>query len=527
MTNSTLHLAPWCAVRILFFSCLLTIFPSILSSSLCLNMPVITRSQTRASMSSLLKPLEKSESSTSLAIKSSNTPDNVTECNIHSTNLNDEFMGDDSTNFSSTSLTVEHSNYIPRILPSLGQNYLSDTITHCDQPLSLVDFSNSVDNNYFVISNIPLHDNLKSSTQSHLPSHNSSGLDFSIMEEDCADVPDYPIDSGWSRTTQAMTEMNTIFAAITEHITKATTKISNDFQQTVASQDNFKQEIRAEMNELRQLFAEQKRILGIDSTSSPTPPYVSSQQNTSRGISPSSTGQASSTPPLSTVSSTTDFQAQMMVMLTKFFSKLSSALTEKCDTKADWPKFGGDIKKFCSWYIAIMAQLSLPPWTELYDSSTNDAVLSTQNTSLNGKLYSKLLLALEGSALQSIVSQKHLRANGLLLLRDLVQAYKPKNVPEIIALKTGEFWSNTKCYPNESIDAYFNRFHELLDDLSDAEEPIPVKSAVRHFIFTLGVEFEAIQSNYRIGNLPSPWNTQDWPMLLVLCRDYYNSVKPF
>jgi hypothetical protein len=84
-----------------------------------------------------------------------------------------------------------------------------------------------------------------------------------------------------------------------------------------------------------------------------------------------------------------------------------------------------------------------------------------------------------------------------------------------------------KRSPNESIDSYFNRFHELLDDLNDAEEPVPLRSAIRHFIFTLGTEFETIQSNYRIGNLPSQWNTQDWPTLLVLCRDYYNSVKSF
>jgi hypothetical protein len=49
---------------------------------------------------------------------------------------------------------------------------------------------------------------------------------------------------------------------------------------------------------------------------------------------------------------------------------------------------------------------------------------------------------------------------------------------------------------------------------------------IRHFIFTLGSDFEAIQHNFRIGNLPSQWNTQDWPTLLVLCRDYFNSVKP-
>jgi hypothetical protein len=48
---------------------------------------------------------------------------------------------------------------------------------------------------------------------------------------------------------------------------------------------------------------------------------------------------------------------------------------------------------------------------------------------------------------------------------------------------------------------------------------------MRHFIFTLGSEFESIQHNYRIGNLPQEWNTTDWPSLLVLCRNYYNSVN--
>jgi hypothetical protein len=63
-----------------------------------------------------------------------------------------------------------------------------------------------------------------------------------------------------------------------------------------------------------------------------------------------------------------------------------------------------------------MAQVSLPPCQELYDSMLNDVVNMTSNTVLNGKLYAKLLVSLEGSALQSIISRKHLRANGLLLL---------------------------------------------------------------------------------------------------------------
>jgi hypothetical protein len=62
--------------------------------------------------------------------------------------------------------------------------------------------------------------------------------------------------------------------------------------------------------------------------------------------------------------------------------------------------------------------------------------------------------------------------------------------------------------------------------LSEADEVISVKSAMRHFIFTLGSDFEAIQHNFRIGNLPTAWQTDDWPTLLVLCRDYFHSIKP-
>jgi hypothetical protein len=77
---------------------------------------------------------------------------------------------------------------------------------------------------------------------------------------------------------------------------------------------------------------------------------------------------------------------------------------------------------------------------------------------------------------------------------------------------------------NESIDNYYNRFHELLDDLIKADELIPMKSAIHHFIFTLGLEFETIQINFRIGNLPSEWNSQDWPTLLILCCNDSNSI---
>jgi hypothetical protein len=88
------------------------------------------------------------------------------------------------------------------------------------------------------------------------------------------------------------------------------------------------------------------------------------------------------------------------------------------------------------------------------------------------------------------------------------------NVPEVIAFKTSEFWGNTKRFPTESIDEYYNRFHELLDELDDADEPISIKGAIRYFLFMLGPEFETIQNSFRLSNLPVKWNTQDWPTLL-------------
>ncbi len=95
-----------------------------------------------------------------------------------------------------------------------------------------------------------------------------------------------------------------------------------------------------------------------------------------------------------------------------------------------------------------------------------------------------------------MVSRKHLRGNGILLHNDLVQTSRPTCVPEIIAAKTGEFWSQLKQFPQESVDDYYNHFYDLLDDLLEADEPISTKSVIHHFLFTLGPEFESIQNNY-------------------------------
>lgn len=123
-----------------------------------------------------------------------------------------------------------------------------------------------------------------------------------------------------------------------------------------------------------------------------------------------------------------DLQLQMMALLSETFSKLTTVLTDTkaSDSKTEWPKFNREVKKFRAWYLAILAQLSLAPWSELYNADTHALVATTTNTTLNGKLYAKIITCLEGQVLQNMVSWKHLRANGLLLLKDLVQTYRPK-----------------------------------------------------------------------------------------------------
>jgi hypothetical protein len=89
---------------------------------------------------------------------------------------------------------------------------------------------------------------------------------------------------------------------------------------------------------------------------------------------------------------------------------------------------------------------------------------------------------LEGAALRGIALRKHLRADGLRLMQEIIQTYHPKNVPEVIAMKTAEFWGTLKRSPYETVDEYYNRFQDLLDDLSDADTVIPTSSAKVFFL---------------------------------------------
>jgi len=290
------------------------------------------------------------------------------------------------------------------------------------------------------------------------PVHNFSSNQFSMMEADCQDIkmkakPDpAPPDA-----------MQQLFTSLMDHISVQTTRIQEQLQltnmQLTEAQEDFKSEVQNELDAFRAFLANAQASQDL-----PSPPNMSSVP-----VVPV----VSSRPPvihtLPTVVSNSggDIQTQMMLMLTESFSKLSTVLTDqKPDSKVEWHKFSGDSKKFRAWYLGIMAHLALPPWTDLYDPISNNVVASTSNSLLNGRLYSKVLLALDGTAYQNFVTRKHLRANGIRLLQELVQTYKPKNVPEITAAKTVEFWGNTKRHPSESIDSYYDRFQELCEVLA-------------------------------------------------------------
>jgi hypothetical protein len=137
------------------------------------------------------------------------------------------------------------------------------------------------------------------------------------------------VTSNHSRVTQKMQDMNNLFESIKHHITNATQQLSGDLQQVVDSNSKFKQEVQDELQEMRQFLAEQKRLLGLQSSSDvtmvptispvtlPSVSSVPSMQNVAPPVVPQSV--QSST--LDSTHASQDINAQMLLLLTDSFSK--------------------------------------------------------------------------------------------------------------------------------------------------------------------------------------------------------------
>jgi hypothetical protein len=316
--------------------------------------------------------------------------------------------------------------------------------------------------------------------------HNFSPLPSANMANDCDDS------SGLSQTTKDMMDIHHLFHQFTQqlsgHMNNLQDQLKENDDRIRQEQLSFQQEMHEELDALRSFVtAYYPNVPSSSMASQSSASTTSTGHIPSVAIDPPSANVSAPSINKTTSMSSQDAQTRMMLMLMESFSKLSLVLVDHKtqDTKSDWPKFAGDAKKFRSWYLSIMALISIPPWNELYDVGNNDIVSSTTNTSLNGKLYAKIISVLEGQALQDVISRSHLHANGVLLLQELVQTlYKPTNVPEVLAAKAGEFWSKTKRLANETAGTCYNRFCELLNELDQTDDKISTKSAMRHFIFT-------------------------------------------
>jgi hypothetical protein len=173
-------------------------------------------------------------------------------------------------------------------------------------------------------------------------------------------------------------------------------KLSRDFNTVIRDNETFKNNVRAELDGIHQLLYRYK----ISSNPNIMPSGLSSQSQAptlsslpqSQVHTPSNVSPAPVAPPHSLLS-VPDTQTNLIMMLTDNFSKLTTTLSEKKeDIKYEWPKFSGDQKKFRAWYMVIVTQISLPPWQDLYDATMNNVCLVTKNSSLNAKLYAKLLV---------------------------------------------------------------------------------------------------------------------------------------
>jgi len=269
-------------------------------------------------------------------------------------------------NYGTTTL-LEHDTPIVNSFESVKRTIVNSSIA-----LSSLKFENTSEISKFQMENI-------SNTTLFDPGlcHNSSILNSIIMEADCEEsgtMPSSPPD---------IPDMNKLFEALSGHLTIQTNCLQEHFQEVADTHDGFKMEVRQELDNLCSLTQDQntQQVSNIGTT-----PIVKMQVD-----SPSASQAQVSLPGVgvvlnTTASATPDLQSQMLQMLTESCSKLSTELTDKSnESKAKWPKFSGGSKKFRAWYLAIMSQLSLPPWLELYDQTKNDVVCTTMNYTLNGK----------------------------------------------------------------------------------------------------------------------------------------------
>jgi hypothetical protein len=265
---------------------------------------------------------------------------------------------------------------------------LPDLVDQCNASSSSSEASSSSNNSVLLeasdhSSNMALHnfetladfenfdfENLESSinTPTQTVDHNLENSQFVAMPSGSTDDmnPSVKADDDPSSQENILQHLHLIsnqmlsnYQDLQNQIAQSEMKFSVELAKVTQANDTFRQEICSELSQV---------------TSSMSVSTSATTQANSTNVIPNTSTTSTSVPVSSPSSqiSNQDFQTQMMTLLTTTFSKLTTVIDSKSlDTKSEWPKFGGDMKKFKNWQLAILAQLSLSPWSELYDPSNN------------------------------------------------------------------------------------------------------------------------------------------------------------
>jgi hypothetical protein len=276
---------------------------------------------------------------------------------------------------------------LPLNATSSSSNYVSDSALSLD-----LDFENSKFETFELIPSVSL------------PLHFQSNFSqFFSMESDCKDeVKTFTSNSSASSSND---EILKILTAISSQMVVG----HQDLQSQLISHNLHLREELQKVKEENEKFCQEIHAELSSTTSSQ--PVVSSSVIPTVSTSVPIVNQVLPTGGTSSSYNSADFQQQMLTVLNDTLSTVisdtssilqdtKSAISESksSEAKTEWTKFSGDPKKFRQWYLSIMAQSSIAPWQPLYDPTTNSVVTATVNSALNGKLYAKVIGALEGSA---------------------------------------------------------------------------------------------------------------------------------
>jgi hypothetical protein len=206
--------------------------------------------------------------------------------------------------------------------------------------------------------------------------HNFENIASTIMESDCKD------DGNAKAVLPMMMDITKLITSLSQQISNQSNFIqdqllqqksiidhqaTNDLklQQVLQANENFKRDVKLELENLRNLIGTPS-----NTTQSSRPhPVKTNMPPDQSGNGTVVSGPGSNHLPIPPVmqsvpqvNSTTDSTQQVMLMLAESFSKLSTLMVQdkSSEPKYDWPIFAGDTKVFKAWYLAIIAQLSLP-----------------------------------------------------------------------------------------------------------------------------------------------------------------------